>query len=321
MEPRSRPDDAGLSAARARPGQIVVPLDGSDDARRALPIAGLLSARFGVPVNRVMVSVQTPRAPRDDLRVHEDMLSLVRGANETTARSSTPVSGAAPLAPPPPPPVVDHVAVVTSDGDADTVLQGELPGSLLAYLKDHSHSLLCMATHARGGLHRRLVGNLTEVLLTEAVCPVLAIGPAVDPAGAALRPRTILVAASDHLPPATVPMVAAWAISMDAEVVVAHVTVPTAAGPSQMPLTQRLYPPVVERLVQAFARHGIAATGQGTGGPQIATRLLELADGLAGPLLLAAPVGTRHDRVPADVTYQLLQRSRWPVLASVGRLE
>ena len=45
------------------------------------------------------------------------------------------------------------------------------------YAKDHSISLICIATNGRGGVEHLLLGSTTERVVRKAPCPVLVIRP------------------------------------------------------------------------------------------------------------------------------------------------
>ena len=289
----ARPRGADVGAGSG-PLTVAVPLDGSPAAEAALPLARMLAGTFGAALQRVTVE----------------------------------------------PGAVDAVGVVSVEGEASFVLRGEGVGdALLRHLERQAAPLLCLATRARGGLHRRLTGNLVDHVVAGARCPVVVVGPGAQGEVLTQPPATILVAASDHLPPGSAELAGRWAMAMDADVVVATVLPPAAAGP----LTGRQPSAPVERsgigggflggvasfpagpndpllgpLMEELAGLGIASQATVLTGGTVATSLLAYAEALPAPVLLVAPVGERDGRIPGDVTHQLLQRSRWPVVASVG---
>ena len=281
-------------SARWSPLTVAVPLDGTPTSAAGLPLARMLARTFGAALQRVTVEVG---------------------------------SG-------------DAVGVVSVDGEAQFVLRGSGVGdALLSHLARQPVPLLCLATRARGGLHRRLTGNLVDHVVARSDCPIVVVGPGAQGEDLGSPPATILLAASDHLPAASTALAATWAMAMDADVVVATVLPPTgyadvasraaftgagrpsgsdgflggvasfSAGPNDA---------LLGPLVGALGQQGIASTGVILTGGTVATSLLAYAEALPGPVLLVAPVGDRDGRVPGDVTHQLLQRSRWPVVASLG---
>jgi nucleotide-binding universal stress UspA family protein len=122
---------------------VVVPLDGSEFAARALPparaLAGLLGARI------VLVATHW-----------EDGMGAAREYLAVQARGL----GDAPVS-----------SIVVHDRDArDAILlQAEDPGAIV-----------CMSTHGRGGVGQAVLGSLAEQVVRSAHRPVVLIGPAVD---------------------------------------------------------------------------------------------------------------------------------------------
>jgi nucleotide-binding universal stress UspA family protein len=321
MEPSSPLDAFGSGPATGRPGAVIVPLDGSTGAHAALPLATYLSTTFGAPLHRVSVTLPMSTAPAQGREAHAQALSLLQG---TPPPSRSPVAQTAWTAsggpPPPPPPATNVVGVVSADGDVEVVLEGTSVATAISdYAARHPDALVCMATHARGGLHRRLVGNVIEELLAQARFPVIAVGPRVEIGETGQRPETILLAAAAELPRSTVPLLASWARLLGAQVVVARVSAPVRSaggrGGSSDPWDDRA---VADRLVTRFAQHRTPAMAKRLHGDSTPLALLELADQIGGPMLLAAPVAPYAAQPASDVTYELMQRSRWPVVASVG---
>ncbi|MGM0618326.1 MAG: universal stress protein [Actinomycetota bacterium] len=319
MEPSSRPGTFGSGSATGRPGVVIVPLDGSAGAQAAVPLATYLSSAFGAPLHRVSVTLPSGTAPGPGREAHADALSLLHGtppvSRPPVAQTTWTASGGPP---PPPPPATNVVGVVSGDGDVEVVLEGTSVATALGdYAARHPDALICMATHARGGLHRRLVGNVVEELLEQARSPVVAVGPRVEVEATAQRPETILLAAGADLPRSTVPLLASWARLLGAQVVVARVSAPagSGSGPAGDGWDERA---VADRLVSRFAQHRTPAMAKRLHGDSVPLALLELAEQIGGPLLLAAPVGPSTAPPVSGITHELLRRSRWPVVASVG---
>ena len=294
--------DPAPEGAYLTPSSVVVPLDGSAAAETGLLVAGWLSATLRARVQRVTVETGPD----------------------------------------------DPIALVEDDGEVEYILHGD---SVAAALTDHLErqpgSLLCMASRARGGLSRRLSGNLVDQLVASGAAPMVVIGPGFEGECLATPPATLLLAASHNLPAAAAELCGRWAMAMDADVVVTTVppavaTVPpaVAAGASpgarlreravrQLPSSGFLGGvtsfPAGERdallgpLVRHLDRHGVASEAYNLMGGTVATSMLAFAESLRPPVLIVAPVGDRDGRIPGDVTHQLLQRSRWPVVASLGR--
>ncbi len=283
------------AGARLTPSTIVVPLDGTAAADVSLPVARWLCAAFGADLQRVTV--------------------------ETSG-------------------IEDPVGLVDDDGEVEYVLHGSGVGTaLIAHLAQQPGALVCMASRARGGLQRRLSGNLVDHLVAGGSAPMVVVGPGCAQEVAGTPPATILLAASDHMPAGSAQLCGRWAMAMDADVTVATVLPPVGAGvpphprrregPGRRPGSDGFlggvasFPagdndPLLGPLVRTLARAGIASQAVTLAGGTVATALLAFAETLPPPVLIVAPVGDRDGRIPGDITHHLLQRSRWPVVASLG---
>ncbi|MGB6562478.1 MAG: universal stress protein [Candidatus Binataceae bacterium] len=58
----------------------------------------------------------------------------------------------------------------------------EVPKTILASARDLAADLIVMATHGRGAIHHLFFGSVTEAVVRNAVCPVLTLRPAAEPA-------------------------------------------------------------------------------------------------------------------------------------------
>ena len=287
--------DPAPEGAYLTPSSIVVPLDGSAAAETGLLVARWLSATLRASVQRVAVETGLD----------------------------------------------DPVALVEDDGEVEYILHGDsVAAALTEHLERQPGSLLCMASRARGGLYRRLSGNLVDHLVASGAAPMVVIGPGCEGESLATPPATLLLAASHNLPAAAAELCGRWAMAMDADVVVATVPPAVAAGASRgARLRERAVRPLPSNgflggvtsfpagerdallgpLVRHLDGHGVASEAYNLVGGTVATSLLAFAESLRPPVLIVAPVGERRGRIPGDVTHQLLQRSRWPVVASLGR--
>ena len=119
---------------------VVVPLDGSPAAERALTPALTLERRTGAPV-RVL-----SRVLADD---KEELTAYLAGVGRRYAEITD----------------VD-TEVVDRESIPDAILDGLRPGSLV-----------CLSSHGRGGLVRAALGSITEALLRTLDRPALVVGP------------------------------------------------------------------------------------------------------------------------------------------------
>jgi len=158
-----------------KPGRILVPLDGSELAQRALPLAAELARRSGAPVE--LVHVHVPISP-DPIHVEglpvidEDMHSLRRAHERAYLEQARDRLG---------PGVAASAAL----------LDGPVATSLSAHARAVGAWLILLTTHGRGGLERIWLGSVADELARVSPVPVLLIRP--EPVAAAGRFGRILV--------------------------------------------------------------------------------------------------------------------------------
>jgi nucleotide-binding universal stress UspA family protein len=204
---------------------------------------------------------------------------------------------------------------------ADIVLDGRPADALLAHLDRTAPALVCLSSHGRGGVRRRLVGSVADELLRRSPVPVIVRGPRCRPPEGTF-PRTILagVAWSPHLD-RLLAILTAWTPLLGADLELVHVRHPSAVELYAARISGHQPPdrPDLEVLTAAVRGHGVRARSQQLTGSDPVDALLAYAERLPPPLLLA--VDTHHEDEPAhhDIAYQLLRRAPWPVLATVGR--
>jgi nucleotide-binding universal stress UspA family protein len=140
------------------PSRVVVPLDGTDRAEMALPVAARLARLLAVPIRLVHVVDFAPDAlpsatlaPGDRILSHEpEVAAYLRQQADRLAS--------------------DDVAV-----DID-VRTGTPSGALLELLAPDD--LVVMATRGRTGFDRWLRGSISERLLTQGAAPILIVASA-----------------------------------------------------------------------------------------------------------------------------------------------
>jgi nucleotide-binding universal stress UspA family protein len=122
------------------PSEIVVPLDGSKLAERAVSVAGSLAARFGAKV--VLLTT-------DWLEVRETALEYLQG-----------------------------VAATLSGVTVETVELGarDVAVAINSFTRTRPGSMICMTTHGRGGFRWALIGSVAEEVVQIAESPVLLVG-------------------------------------------------------------------------------------------------------------------------------------------------
>lgn len=174
---------------------IVVPLDRSRPAERALLTARELARRTGAAI--VLVTATWDQE-------HPDAAAYLDGLTQET-------------------PLLDVTTRCRSGRPSDVVLDvvGEVPDPLL-----------CMTTHGRTGVARLVMGSVTEDVVSRAPCPVVLVGPRCSPASLG-RPGAPVLGCVDGSVTAdgALPTVASLARALDAPVTLVQVVDPTDPDP------------------------------------------------------------------------------------------
>jgi nucleotide-binding universal stress UspA family protein len=259
--------------------EVVVPLDGTPRSESVLPHA-LAFARGG-PVTLVSTrrddDVQRRQAYLDE---HVTNLGL---------------TGA-------------ETVVVLDRGPAD---------SILVTAHRHPGSVICMATHARGGLGEEFLGSVAEEVVRDAEPPVLLVGPEAAATPGTGTTMLIAVDTPESARSVVLPSVAI-ASSLGLDVKAVHVI-----APPPIPLAPDAdVPPrsgeqdAIEAAAAEFAECGIAGTTEVVRGPEPAHTIVDLANSLPAALVV---VGTHARRGFArlalgSVAMRVVRHARCPVL-------
>ncbi len=149
---------------------IVVPLDGSEFGKRAVPVALALARRSHAAVHLVHVHepmVSASGGPRHDTRLHNELRQEMR--RELTAAAA-------------------QLARETSLPIDAVFLDGPVVPMLQGYLADRDHDLVVMMTHGRGGLSRAWLGSVADGLVRHAPVPLLLVRPGAEWPGDLVEP-------------------------------------------------------------------------------------------------------------------------------------
>ena len=137
--------------------QLLVPLDGSQLAEAALPVAAYLAPQFGASV--CLVHIIEKNAPKE-----------IHGERHLTdeEEAHTYLEGVAKRAFPPGLSVKRHVHTTETSNVASSIVEhvGELASDLIV-----------MCTHGHGGLRSLVFGTIAQQIIAVGVCPVLLIHP------------------------------------------------------------------------------------------------------------------------------------------------
>jgi nucleotide-binding universal stress UspA family protein len=139
--------------------QIVVPLDGSEFAERALPRADLLARETGAALALIrVVEVLAPgeREPGVISYLDEHRVAAAQDYIAGAARRS-------------------HATNVT----AEAYIAADVPAGIIARALDVGADLIVMTTHGASWPSMEGLGSVAARLVREAPCPVVVIGPGV----------------------------------------------------------------------------------------------------------------------------------------------
>jgi nucleotide-binding universal stress UspA family protein len=210
--------------------QVVVPLDGSEQSARAIPVAHQLGERFGADL--ACVAIATPESDPVQLRHDVELATTSPDAN-------------------------DMVVVVEGD---------HVPEGILATVDQQPGCLLCMGSHGRGRA-AGLVGSVASAVATRAADPLVLVGPR---ASEDHRLAGALVACVDGSPwsESVLPIAVGWAaaLQLDLSIVTVAEPMPEPVRPG-VPYHRRHGPPApaeeyIDRLVTAWRGRGVAVDGE-----------------------------------------------------------
>jgi nucleotide-binding universal stress UspA family protein len=243
---------------------ILVPLDGSEAAARALPVAAGLADRLGAEIHLVAVAD------------HGRSVAELRAA-------------------------LDRAPMRADRVRREVLTEAEPAPALAAHLRTLAHPAVCMASHGRGR-SAAILGSVAAELVAAVRVPVVVAGPALDdvaPWAPEPHSRSGVVACVNEIMESAAPLVAvalAWGelLSEPVEIVTVAEPVPS---PIESRQARRRFGPDGDP--EAFLESLV--TPIRAGGPAIGTRVLwdpiSPADGLRDHLRGHAPslvvVGTR----------------------------
>lgn len=138
---------------------LLVPLDGSQVAEAALPMAMTIAQQLDTALHLVQVRGMTPPATQTDG-------DAARAYMDDVAARARRHTG-------------DVAAVLIPDEPAQLLQPTPSPGTIARVLTEYGArqgvQLIVMTTHGRGGLSRRWFGSVAEAMLCESRVPVLLV--------------------------------------------------------------------------------------------------------------------------------------------------
>jgi nucleotide-binding universal stress UspA family protein len=174
---------------------ILVPLDGSQLAERALPYASVLARGSGAHLVLVRVAHEEPRTDAPE----STTLAWATGTEPLIERTTGRGGAAAPedegAAPRGPADYLEDVAAgLAFPQTALAVASGPPAAGILGEARDRTADLIVMATHGRSGLGRWLYGSVADDVLRHADRPVLLVPATAPPTPPDTGSRRALVA-------------------------------------------------------------------------------------------------------------------------------
>jgi nucleotide-binding universal stress UspA family protein len=178
---------------------VIVPLDGSDLAATALPVATRIADRLGASLRIVGVGAN---GHGKDLRAYLDAEAAELGRRDVDA-------------------------VLIPAWDAATGIN--------EYAALHPDAVLCMTSHGRGGLRWAMLGSVAESVVAAAPNPVVLVGPRCASDWRAGPGPVLLCHDGGELPDAVVDVAAEWAQRLETDIVLATVIHPLDVEDAERP--------------------------------------------------------------------------------------
>jgi nucleotide-binding universal stress UspA family protein len=275
----------------SRFGTLLVPLDGSPLAEKAIPVAAALARRAGAALH--LASVQ-PAAPRY-LHVPTEIAKVIE--REAVQRVRAYLAATA-----------DAVSTCHGLEASWAVLQGPPADALADYARTKEVGLIVMTTHGRSGLGRFWLGSVADRLLRCATAPVLLLRSGEQAQGTDFRHMLVALDGSSVDEAVLEPAAALASLYHEPRCSLVHVVEP----PVPLAAELTIYPDLIdadvieqqeseakahlESLGEGLRALGIVVTIHVVVAPGVGAQLLELAHKLdAG----AVAVGT-HGRHGAE---------------------
>jgi nucleotide-binding universal stress UspA family protein len=272
------PSPHGTDSARVR--TILVPLDGSDFAEDAIPVAADLAKRWGAtvefatvepPLSTAVMSYDSPDAvmlTQDDLQ--EELHQYVASKAD---------------------------AVRTTHGihASERVLRGLPAPALARHIDAHKIDLVVMTTHGRGGLSRFWLGSVADQLLRRSKVPVLLLRPGSTTAPGQFHRVLVALDGSPQSETVLDPAATLAGMTPGSMVVLVRVIDPPlwTARPELEQAARRVAAHQLEGLAQRLRLRGTPVTVRVESGPTVAARILESADAVEADLIVVGTHGAR----------------------------
>ncbi|MEX0856302.1 MAG: universal stress protein [Gemmatimonadota bacterium] len=167
--PCQRLADEGAEEMNMMYRTILVPLDGSEFAEEALPLAKAIASQVGAELHLAHVIVSSPdvdfKTPQDDLAWRE---RAREGSGGYLKGHATAAEG-------------EGISTLTA------VLEGRVVPTLIEYAQEQDVDLIALTSHGHGGVRRWWLGSVADGLLRTGAVDLLLVRPWDDTED---RPRT-----------------------------------------------------------------------------------------------------------------------------------
>ena len=262
------------------PQTIIVPLDGSPSAERALGTAAAVAAKTAAEV--VLLTARRGGVVVEPRRYLTDA-AVAAG--------------------------IEHPrAIVAQNQDAASAIADVVSTS--------TDPVVCMSTHARGGAGHALLGSVAEETLRRTSAPVLLVGPEV-PEGTPEVDHLLVCLDGSERSAAILPIVRAWSRALGADVTLVTIVEPDRKQESATARQGSAAESHLQRLGQQLEGDCGNVTCMVQLGERVADVLVDLAERRPGTLLALTTHGrTGLARVTVgSVTMAVVRKSARPVLA------
>jgi nucleotide-binding universal stress UspA family protein len=291
---------------------IIVPLDGSQPAEQALPLAVAIAERARSKLKLVLVH-HHPAIPLEPGAGYTKIELAIQKADREYLRS-----------------VAARLRPRLGRALSSAVLQGPVAPTIASYIRELGTDLVVMTTHGRGGIRRAWLGSVADQLIRTSDAPILIIRPG---DGAAAQRS---VALADILIPldgspiaeAVLEPAAALARLWDAEISLVQVVRPivlTSDPPLPFPtgysdqvtaMRRESAQDYIRDVADRLRESGVKASGVAVIGGGIADTLLDLAQAERVSLMAVATHGRGGVRrvVLGSVADKLVRGAEVPLL-------
>lgn len=153
---------ASIPTPKPQLKNILLATDFSEGSSRALPFVGGISRAFRSTVHLCHIVAPTPLAAG----------AAAPGLYEAAGKEATQQLSA-----------LFHAPVLNGLERKLILAEGTIEDELLKVIREKSIDLVVAGTHGRTGWRRLLLGSVAETIYRFATCPVLTVGPALEPDG------------------------------------------------------------------------------------------------------------------------------------------